>query len=71
MMPRDMATEAQLRKKQKAFNELRMTSHWSLKSILFGKQPRTYGAELPPIRETDIQTPHLSELGRRIAGFEQ
>ena len=67
MTPRERATEANLRKKRKAFNEIRMTSHWPHKPKLFPKNPRTYGGPLPNI--TEIEKPGLTELGKRIAGF--
>ena len=67
MTPRCLSTEANLRKKMKAFNELRMTSHWPHKPKLFPKNPRTYGGPLPNV--TEIEKPELTELGKRIAGF--
>ena len=47
--PRRFATEANLRKKQKAFTGMRMTSHWPCKATLFGKKPRTYGKPIPDL----------------------
>jgi ectoine hydroxylase-related dioxygenase (phytanoyl-CoA dioxygenase family) len=67
MTPREKVTDANLRKKMKAFNELRMTSHWPHKPKLFPKNPRTYGGPLPNV--TEIEKPELTELGKRIAGF--
>jgi hypothetical protein len=67
MTPRNLATDAFLRKKQKAFNELRMTSHWPHKPKLFSVNPRTYGGPLPNV--TPIKSPKLSELGLKVAGF--
>ena len=66
-MPRSQASEKQLQKKRKAFNELRMTSHWPTKTKLFAKNPRTYGAELPEICQ--IPSPTLTQLGKKLAGF--
>ena len=66
-MPRKLATKASLRKKQKAFSELRGTSHWAHKPKLFPKNPRTYGAPLPII--TPIPKPVLTDLGKKLAGF--
>lgn len=67
-LPRSLATTAALTKKQKAFNEMRMTSHWPHKPILFGKAPRTYGKELPVV--TPLAKPtNVSEIGKRLAGF--
>ena len=67
MKPRHFSTEANLRKKRKAFDELRMTTHWPEKSKLFSKNPRTYGGPLPDV--TEIPRPNLSELGMKLAGF--
>ena len=66
-MPRCKSTSAQIKKKQKAFDDLRMTTHWPCKSKLFAKSPRTYGAEIPNI--TQINPPELNELGLKLAGF--
>jgi hypothetical protein len=45
--------QVQKQKKQLAALNYRTTSHWPWTSKLFGKTPRTYGAELP---DFDIQT---------------
>ena len=65
--PRKLITPALLRKKVKAFNELRTTNHWPTKPKLFPKNPRTYGGELPKINP--INSPTLTELGKKLAGF--
>lgn len=66
-MPRELSTQKLLEKKQKAFQELRTTSHWANKPTLFPKNPRTYGNELPTI--TKINQPNLTDLGKKLAGF--
>ena len=66
-MPRNLCNKINLKKKQKAFNELRTTSHWPCNPILFGKNPRTYGGEIPVI--TPITPPTLSTLGKQLVGF--
>ena len=68
MTPRRLSTEANLKKKRKAMEELRMTSHWPHKPKLFPVNPRTYGGELPNV--TNIERPILSDIGRRLAGFD-
>jgi hypothetical protein len=68
MTPRERATEVNLKKKQKAFNELRLTAHWPHKPLLFAKQPRFYGNPIPKVR--DIIPPEVDEIGRRLAGFD-
>jgi hypothetical protein len=65
--PRRLATSSILTKRIKAWNELRMTTHWPHKCILFGKRPRTYGKSLPTI--TEIKRPMLSELGKKLVGM--
>jgi hypothetical protein len=66
-MPRILATKASILKKKKAFQEMRMTSHWPCRPKLFPKLPQTYGAPLPKIES--IGTPELSELGMKLAGY--
>ena len=65
--PRSLSNKKELEKKQKAFTEKRMTTHWPHKVRLFPKMPRTYGA---PVKEmTELPSPVLSPLGRKLAGF--
>jgi GR25 family glycosyltransferase involved in LPS biosynthesis len=66
-MPRVLAKESQIIKKIKAFEEKRMTTHWPCNIKLFPKIPRTYGAEIPEI--TELPTPIINELGRRLVGY--
>ena len=65
--PRRHATKKDLKKKQKAFNEQRMTTHWAANPKLFPKNPRTYGGPIPTVNK--LPRPVLSELGKRLAGF--
>ena len=67
MTNRNRARPCDLKKKQKAFNEQRMTTHCPHKPILFSKTPRTYGNELPKI--TMLPKVKLNEIGKRLAGF--
>ena len=67
MMPRKMTSKANLDKKVKAFENMRTTTHWANRTKLFSKTPRTYGGELPNIKE--IEPPVLTELGKKLAGF--
>lgn len=46
---------------------LRGTSHWPLKCSMFGKTPRTYGAQLPDV--SALPPPHLTAYGRRVYGL--
>lgn len=67
MTKRDRARDCDLKKKQKAFNEQRMTTHNPHRPILFSKTPRTYGNEIPNI--TMLPKVKLSKIGKRLAGF--
>lgn len=69
MTPRSKSTDKMLKKKQEAFNQLRMTTHWPHAPKLFPKQPRTYGKEIQTMNIRKVP-PLLTELGRRLAGFE-
>ena len=68
-MPRKLCSAKNLEKKQKAFEELRATSHWPSKPTLFGRSPRTYGGELPVTKP--VPKPKLNELGRVLAGYKK
>ena len=68
MLPRNTATEYDLKKKRKAFNKKRTTSHWSNKSRLFSKLPNTCGKKLPEITNVNDEI-ILSNIGKRLAGF--
>lgn len=65
--PRSMISEKELKKKLKAFEEMRMTTHYPTKIKLFAMYPRTYGEPMPVI--THIARPKLTELGKRLAGL--
>ena len=65
--PRDFGTETNIKKKQKAFNEMRTTSHWPHKQKLFPVKPRTYGKEL--IEFNDLPSIELSKIGKKFCGF--
>jgi len=68
-MPRILSSDADLKKKQKAFDELRTTSHYPCKIKLFSKLPyiRSRNMEIPEI--TTIEKPIINNLGKRLAGF--
>jgi ectoine hydroxylase-related dioxygenase (phytanoyl-CoA dioxygenase family) len=66
-MPRKQSNSKKLAKKQKAFNELRMTTHYPCNPKLFPNMPRTYGNAIPQI--TRIDAPILTDFGKRLAGF--
>jgi hypothetical protein len=67
MTPRKLANEANIIKKQNAFNDMRTTSHWPHKIKLFPKEPRTYGGDMPNVNLLD--KPVLTDLGMKLAGF--
>lgn len=66
--PKNLANESIIKKRIKAFEELRTTTHWPHKAKLFSKNPRTYGSELPPIRQ--IKEPKLDLIGYKLIGYE-
>lgn len=66
-LPRKGTSEANLRKKKKAFEESRTTKHNPQKSLLFGKFPRSYGEPIPEV--TVINKPILTDLGLKLAGY--
>ena len=66
-MPRAICNKTNLKKKQKAFNELRTTSHYPCNIKLFSKTPRTYGGEIQNIKT--ITPPILNDLGKTLSGF--
>ena len=68
-MPRSLCSEKNLIKKQKAFEELRATSHWPSQPTLFGRLPRTYGGEIPTTKP--VPKPRLKEIGRVLAGYKK
>lgn len=67
MSPKSWATEATLKKKQKAFDEQRTTSHWPHRPKLFPTKPQTYGKALPNVKV--LPMPVLSDHGKRLAGI--
>jgi len=65
--PRNKTSVKELLKKQKAFEEMRMTSHWANKVKLFPKLPQTYGG--PIYKITQLPKPIINDLGRKLTGF--
>lgn len=65
--PKSLITTALIRKKQKAFNELRVTNHWPHKPKLFSKMPRTYGGPVYDVK--CIEPPIVNDIGLSLAGF--
>lgn len=54
MVPRNFATKKQLEKRQKIFQEGRMTSHWPHKPVYVSKFPQTYGKPIMNIKDISI-----------------
>jgi len=67
MTPRNLASTYQIKKKQKAFIDKRMTSHWPHHIKLFPKNPHTYGKSVPSIPV--LPDPNLTNLGKKLSGF--
>jgi hypothetical protein len=68
MTPRNLANQKELEKRKKAFNELRMTSHWPHKVRLFPKNPQTYGKKIKEISDitSDILSNYITEDGLKL-----
>ncbi len=64
MTPRSRSTAAQLKKKRKAFQDRRTTSHYPNNIRLFPVNPRTYGHAIPQVDDYPIvETPLMRRLG--------
>ncbi|HMP29263.1 MAG TPA: hypothetical protein PKD85_06670 [Saprospiraceae bacterium] len=68
MTPREFATAANLRKKTKAFEERRMTSHWPHKVMLF-KEKAGNRYQRMEYEIGEIDEPKMSQIGWYLAGF--
>lgn len=67
--PRKLATESNIKKRIKAFEEKRMTTHWSAAPKLFPLKPRMYpGVVLPKV--LPVPSPELNEIGKRLVGYQ-
>ncbi len=68
MTPKKMCNEFNLKKRIKAFEEIRMTTHWPHHVKLFPKNARTYGVEYPPynIKKKPIK---LKNIGMKLVGY--
>lgn len=70
MTPRDFSDERNMKKKIKAFNNSRTTSHWPHDIKIFSKKPHTYGQELADIKELEpVKFDDLTDIGKKLAGF--
>ena len=67
MTPRKWCSNINIKKRIKAFEETRLTSHWPHKPKLFPKFPRTYGGDLPNV--VDIEKPLLNDIGKKLVGY--
>ena len=64
MTKRDRATKKNLEKRVKIFEAKRLTTHSPFSALMFPKNPRTYGAELPVISKLD--NPILSNFAKSL-----
>ena len=76
-LPRSLASEQDLVLKRRLLKQGRMTSHWPVKYVkVFGEFPSLPQQVLAPYRsilqaaKTAFRPPQLTELGRRLAGFD-
>ncbi len=65
--PRETSSSANIKKRIKAFEDLRTTNHWPQKCKMFAKHPRSYGGEMPTT--CPIDRPVLNEIGTRLIGY--
>jgi len=68
MTPRSLAKAKDLDKRKKAFDDIRMTSHWPHKPKLFPKIPQTYGKKILEIADIDMETlkEYITENGYKL-----
>ena len=67
MQPKRFATPADIKRKLKAYNELRTTSHNAARGVtLFPQHPRTYGSAIDTVVRPITARPALSPLGRSL-----
>ena len=70
MTPRSKCTAANLNKRVKAFESLRMTTHWPHLPKLFPTKPRLYpGMILPDCAQPEA--PVLTPAGHRLVGYDE
>lgn len=68
MTPRSRCTEKILAKRKTAYSNLRGTSHWPEKCMLFDKAPRTRGRPMPRVEA--LPAPSLTAIGRQLVGLD-
>ena len=71
MTPRQKASEKQIRKKQTAFKQMRMTTHWPHQISRFPAYPKpseTLNKQTDLIIEKK-EKPSVSEIGFKLSGF--
>ena len=68
MNTRNFDNKKELDKRNKIFNEQRMTSHWPHKVRLFPKTPQTYGKKIKEISDitSDMLTNYITEDGLKL-----
>jgi len=68
MTPKSMISDKQLKKRIKAYNNKRMTSHWPHEIYLCSEKFQTYGKEYPEYNVNN-ELPELSEIGKKLVGL--
>jgi hypothetical protein len=67
MQPKRFATPADVKRKVRAYNELRTTAHNAARGVtLFQQSPRTYGHVVDSVLRPIVEKPALSTLGRSL-----
>ncbi|KAJ3127700.1 hypothetical protein HK098_005936 [Nowakowskiella sp. JEL0407] len=68
MMPRDRATKEQLEERVEVFEEMYMTAHWPVPLNVFAKRLKSRQSSVE-VKSPD--PPKLTELGRRLVGYDK
>jgi hypothetical protein len=66
MTPASLASQSQLKKRVKYFEERRTCNHWPHKIKVFGKTPRTYGQSVPRVDNDILEE---TELMKKLVGY--
>jgi hypothetical protein len=67
MTPASLATQTQLKKRIKYFEEQRTTNHWPHKIKVFPEFPRTYGNKL---LQVDKDTLEITPIMKKLVGYD-
>lgn len=66
MTPAFLATQTQIKKRIKYFEEKRTTNHWPHKVKVFSKTPRSFGGNIPVVEEDNII---ITDIMKKLVGY--